>query len=132
MLLVVKSCNGLLFIFLSLSNQKFISLTNHVYTPVALIVSKKFWDGLSDADKQGVQKAANEARIVQRQLIEEGDKDVIKKFEQAGVKVNTIAPAELARIQEKVKPVVTKFSTQIGEEYIKGFYAEIEKARAAK
>ena len=112
--------------------QKFISLTNHVYTPVALIVSKKFWDGLSDADKQGVQKAANEARIVQRQLIEEGDKDVIKKFEQAGVKVNTIAPAELARIQEKVKPVVTKFSTQIGEEYIKGFYAEIEKARAAK
>ena len=112
--------------------QKFISLTNHVYTPVALVVSTKFWDKLSDADKAGIQKAADEAKLLQRQLLDEGDKDVIGKFEQAGVKVNEIAPAELAKIQEKVKPVVTKFAPQIGEEFIKGFYAEIDKARAAK
>ena len=36
----------------------------------------------------------------------------------------------LAKIQEKVKPVVAKFAPQIREEFIKGFYAEIEKARA--
>ena len=112
--------------------QKFISLTNHVYTPVALVVSKKFWDGLSDADKQGVQKAADEAKLLQRQLLDEGDKEVIGKFGAAGVKVDSIAPAELAKIQDKVKPVVTKFAPQIGEEFIKEFYAEIEKARAAK
>ena len=34
--------------------QKFISLTNHVYTTVAIVASKKFWDGLNDADKQGL------------------------------------------------------------------------------
>jgi len=112
--------------------QKFISLTNHVYTPVALVVSKKFWDGLSDADKQGVQKAANEAAIVQRQLLDAGDKEVIGKFGAAGVKVDAIAPADLAKIQDKVKPVVTKFAPQIGEEFIKEFYAEIDKVRAAK
>jgi tripartite ATP-independent transporter DctP family solute receptor len=112
--------------------QKFISLTNHVYTPVALVVSKKFWDGLSDADKQGVQKAADEAKIIQRQLLDAGDKEVIGKFGEAGVKVNSIAPADLAKIQDKVKPVVTKFAPQIGEEFIKEFYAEIEKVRAAK
>ena len=112
--------------------QKYISLTNHVYTPVALVVSKKFWDGLSDADKQGVQKAADEAKILQRQLLEAGDKDVIAKFGQAGVKVDAVAPADLAKIQDKVKPVVTKFAPQIGEEFIKEFYAEIDKARAAK
>ena len=112
--------------------QKYISLSNHVYTPVALVVSKKFWDGLSDADKQGVQKAADEAKLLQRQLLDEGDKEVIGKFGAAGVKVDSIAPAELAKIQDKVKPVVTKFAPQIGEEFIKEFYAEIEKARAAK
>ncbi len=112
--------------------QKFISLTNHVYTPVALVVSTKFWDKLSDADKAGIQKAADEAKLLQRQLLDEGDKDVIGKFEQAGVKVNEIAPAELAKIQEKVKPVVTKFAPQIGEDFIKGFYAEIDKVRTAK
>ena len=112
--------------------QKYISLTNHVYTPVALVVSKKFWDGLSDADKQGVQKAADEAKILQRELLEAGDKEVIGKFGTAGVKVDAVAPAELAKIQDKVKPVVTKFAPQIGEDFIKEFYAEIDKARAAK
>ena len=112
--------------------QKFISLSNHVYTPVALVVSRKFWDGLSEADKQGVQKAADEAKILQRQLLDAGDKEVIGKFGVAGVKVSEIAPADLAKIQDKVKPVVAKFAPLIGEDFIKEFYAEIDKARAAK
>jgi tripartite ATP-independent transporter DctP family solute receptor len=111
--------------------QKYISLSNHVYTPVALVVSKKFWDGLSEADKQGIQKAADEAKLIQRQLLDEGDKEVIGKFGAAGVKVDTIPAADLAKIQEKVKPVVAKFAPQIGEDFIKEFYAEIDKARAA-
>jgi len=112
--------------------QKYISLSNHVYTPVALVVSKKFWDGLSASDKAGVQKAADEARLLQRQLLDEGDKDVIKKFGEAGVKVDAIPPAELAKIQDKVKPVIAKFAPQIGEDFLKEFQAEIEKVRSGK
>src|SRR5207247_1042344 len=101
--------------------QKFISITNHVYTPVALVASKKFWDGLSAADKAGIQKAATEAGLLQRKLLDEGNADVIGKFKAAGVTVNTVAPAELARIQEKVKPVVARFAPQIGEDFVKEF-----------
>jgi len=112
--------------------QKFISLTNHVYTPVALVVSEKFWTKLSDADKAGIQKAADEVKLLQRQLLDDGDKDVIKKFGEAGVKVDQMPSAELAKIRDKVKPVVDKFAPKIGEDFIKGFYAEIDKVRAAK
>ena len=112
--------------------QKFISLTNHVYTTVAIVTSKKFWEGLSDADKQGVQKAATEAGLLQRKLLDEGDKDVIGQFEKAGVKVNAVSEAELKRIQDKLKPVTAKFAPQIGEDFLKEFSAEIDKARAAK
>ena len=112
--------------------QKFISVTNHVYTPVALVASKKFWDTLTPADKEGVQKAATEAGLLQRKLLEEGDVDVAGKFKAAGVTLNNVSPVELARIQEKVKPVVAKFSPIIGEEFVKEFYAEIDKARARK
>lgn len=112
--------------------QKFISVTNHVYTPVALVASKKFWDTLTPADKEGIQKAATEAGLLQRKLLEQGDLEVVTKFKAAGVTLNTVSPAELARIQEKVKPVVVKFSPIIGEEFVKEFYAEIDKARAAK
>lgn len=112
--------------------QKHISLTNHVYTPVAMVASKKFWDTLSADDKAGIQKAATEAGQLQRKLLDEGNADVIAKFKAAGVSVDSVPPAELAKIQEKVKPVVTKFAPQIGEDFVKGFQAEIEKARAAK
>jgi tripartite ATP-independent transporter DctP family solute receptor len=112
--------------------QKHISLTNHVYTPVALVASKKFWDTLSASDKAGVQKAATEAGQLQRKYLEEGDKDVVGKFKTAGVTVSAVPAVELARIQDKVKPVVTKFAPIIGEEFVKQFYAEIDKARSGK
>ncbi len=112
--------------------QKYISLTNHVYTPVALVASKKFWDTLSASDKAGVQKAATEAGLLQRKYLEEGDKDVVGKFAKAGVTVSPVPAAELARIQDKVKTVVTKFAPIIGEDFVKQFYAEIEKARSGK
>ena len=57
---------------------------------------------------------------------------MIKKFEEAGVKVNAVAPEELARIREKVKPVAEKFSEIVGPEFYKAFTAELEKIRAAK
>ena len=112
--------------------QKFITVTNHVYTPVALVASKRFWDKLSADDKAGVQKAATEAGLLQRKLLDEGDADVIGKFKEAGVTVNTMSPEELARVQEKVKPVIAKFAPVIGDDFVKGFLAEIDKARAAK
>jgi TRAP-type transport system periplasmic protein len=112
--------------------QKFISVTNHVYTPVALVASKKFWDGLNAADKAGLQKAATEAGLLQRKLLDEGDKDVVVKFRAAGVTVNNVSMAELARIQDKVKPVVSEFGPKIGMEFVNQFMAEINTARAAK
>ncbi|MGC3985106.1 MAG: TRAP transporter substrate-binding protein [Pseudorhodoferax sp.] len=112
--------------------QKFITVTNHVYTPVAMVASKKFWDSLSAEDKAGVQKAATEAGLLQRKLLDEGDTEVIAKFKAAGVTVNTMGPAELARVQDKVKPVVAKFAPQIGDDFVKGFLAEIEAVRTTK
>ena len=112
--------------------QKFITVTNHVYTPVALVASKKFWDALPPADKAGLQQAATEAGLLQRKLLDEGDADVVAKFKAAGVTVNTMNPAELARMQDKVKPVVAKFAPLIGDDFVKGFYAEIDKARAGR
>ena len=111
--------------------QKYISLTNHVYTPMALVVSKKFWTRLTPSDKEVIQKAATEAGLLQRQLLDEGDKDVIEKFRAAGVQVDSISAAELVRIQDRVKPVMAKFAPQIGEAYVKSFMAEIEAIRSA-
>ena len=111
--------------------QKYISLTNHVYTPVALVASKKFWDKLTPADQDAIRKAAVEAGLLQRKLLDEGDRDVIAKFKEAGVEVDAVPADQLTLIQAQVKPVVAKFKPLIGEAFVDGFYAEIEKARSA-
>ena len=69
---------------------------------------------------------------LQRKLLDDGDADVVAKFKAAGVTMNTVSAAELARIQDKVKSVVTKFAPVIGEDFVKQFYSEIEKARSGK
>jgi TRAP-type C4-dicarboxylate transport system substrate-binding protein len=94
-----------------------------------MVATKKFWDSLSADDKAAVQKAATEAGLLQRKLLDEGDKDVIEKFKAAGVSVDAVPPAELSKVQERVKPVVAKFKQQIGEDFVNGFIAEVEKAR---
>jgi hypothetical protein len=45
------------------------------------------------------------------------------------VSVDAVPPAELSKVQERVKPVVAKFKQQIGEDFVNGFIAEVEKAR---
>jgi len=45
---------------------------------------------------------------------------------------NDVAPAEISRMRDKVKPVVDKYTAQIGEPLVKEFFAELEKARAQK
>ena len=109
--------------------QKYISLTNHVYTPIAIVASKKFIDKLSPADRDGLKKAAHEAGQLQLQLLEAADKEVINKFRAEGVQVDSIAPAELVRIQDRVKPIIGKFTPAIGEDFVKSFQAEIDAVR---
>jgi len=50
----------------------------------------------------------------------------------SGMQINDIAPQEIARMRDKVKPVIDKYSAQIGEPLVKEFYAELDKARKQK
>jgi hypothetical protein len=47
-------------------------------------------------------------------------------------RINEIVPAEIAKMPEKVKPVVEKFSKDVGPSFVKETYAEIEKVCAKK
>lgn len=112
--------------------QKYITITNHVYTSSIIIVSKRFWDKMTPADQEAVRKAAKEAQLFHREVMTEADKQVIQQLTDAGVQVETLAPAEVDKLRAASKPIVDKFTPMVGEQFVKDFYAEIEKARAAK
>jgi hypothetical protein len=46
--------------------------------------------------------------------------------------VHELPPDEVAKLREKAKPIVQKYTKDLGEEFVTELYAEIEKVRARK
>lgn len=109
--------------------QKYLTLTRHTYNPQALIISKKFWDGLSADERKLIGEAAEEAKLFQRKVSRDQETSALESLKKGGMQVSEVAPAEMARLRDKVKPVVEKFSKEVGEATVKELYAEIAKAR---
>jgi TRAP-type transport system periplasmic protein len=112
--------------------QKYFSNTKHIYNSQLLLASKKFWDSLSDEEKTIFQDAANETRDYQRKVAREMDAKSREALLKSGMQINDISPEEIARMRDKIKPVIEKYSAQVGEDLTKQFYAEIEKVRERK
>ena len=69
--------------------QKHLALTNHQFQMTPLLMSKRSWDKLSDADKKAVQEAAAEATALQRRLSQEADEKLLADLKAKGVQVTT-------------------------------------------
>ncbi|NML26696.1 TRAP transporter substrate-binding protein [Zoogloea dura] len=109
--------------------QKHLAQTRHIYNPQSLIFSKKLWDTLSADERKIITDAATEATAYQRQVSRQQANEALEDLKKAGMQVTEIAPAELQRMRDKVKPVVEKYSASVGAETVKTLYAEIAKVR---
>ena len=112
--------------------RKFASATRHIYNPQLLLVGKKFWDTLSDKEKQIFEDAAAEARDHQRKVAREMEGKSREFLVKSGMQVNDVPAEEIARMREKVQPVIDKYAPQVGEALVKEFYEELAKARGQK
>jgi TRAP-type transport system periplasmic protein len=109
--------------------QEYLSLTKHVYTPFVFLVSKKFWDGLSEEEQKILKDAAFEAGKYQRQLSREEDKKAVEDLKAAGMKVNEVSDEEKAKMKEIIGPVTDKFAEKFGKDLVDELNAEIDKVR---
>jgi tripartite ATP-independent transporter DctP family solute receptor len=108
--------------------QKYMSLTRHVYNPQSVLMSKKTWDKLSKQEQDVITAAAREATVYQRKVSRDAQEQALATLKKT-MEVSEIAPAEMAKIRAKVKPVVDKYTAEIGAGLVKQLYAEIDKAR---
>ena len=109
--------------------QKYLSLTGHIYTSYALIASQKTWEKLSVEERNIVMKAAAEAGTYERQLARAKNAELLDELKKQ-MTVNEISPAELARFAEKAKPVRAKFTETMGADFVKDWFAALDKVRA--
>lgn len=109
--------------------QPYLTITRHVYTPWVVLASKKWWDKLSPDEQRLVRQAAEASRDFERQDSRADSLKAMGTLEQAGMKINTVSPEEVARMREKVQPVVDKYTQELGPALIQQLNTEISKAR---
>lgn len=91
--------------------QKNLAITGHFYSPSMLLVSEIFFQGLSQAHKDIIVKAATAARDYERNLSIEGDKTTEAKLVSKGMVVTHPDKAEFVKA---VAPVYNAAAKDIG------------------
>jgi TRAP-type transport system periplasmic protein len=109
--------------------QKYMVMSNHQYNPQSVIFSKKVWDTLTPAERKIIDDSADEATKFQRtqaRAAVAANMDALKK---GGMQVSELPPAEVAKLREKMKPVIAQFSASVGDETVTEVQTELARLR---
>jgi C4-dicarboxylate-binding protein DctP len=105
--------------------QKYLTLTNHGYLGYAVIVNKKFWDGLPADIRGQLETAMKESTAYANKMAkEQNDKDLelVKKSGKTTVYVPT--KEEREAFKKVLVPVHKKMEGRIGADLIQSIYKE--------
>lgn len=95
--------------------QEFISLTNHVYTPITLTMAGSVWDELSVEEQEQVMASAKASAAATRTLSDDSDASLVSEFTEAGLKVNT---PDTAPFKEAAAPLRDDFAEIVSPEFM--------------
>ena len=92
--------------------QKYLTISNHVYSPATLFINTSKFDSLSKEQQEIIMDAAKAGRDINRQLNEKQDSELVKELEEKGMKVTVIE--ENKPFQEATKTVWESVINDIG------------------
>lgn len=91
---------------------KYLSITNHTYSAIPLLMAKRAFDKLPDDLKKVVIDSGKAATKAQREAAGAAAKDVVGKLEKAGMKVNRVT--DFKPFRASVESVYETFKASIG------------------
>jgi C4-dicarboxylate-binding protein DctP len=105
--------------------QKHLTLTNHGYLGYAVIVNKKFWDGLP-ADVRGqLDQAMKEATVYANKIAQEENELSLEGVRKSGkTTVYTPTNEERMALKKAMAPVHAKMAERVGKETLDTIYKE--------
>jgi TRAP-type transport system periplasmic protein len=109
--------------------QKYLTVTNHVYSPWIVTVSKKFWDGLSAAEKKVLMDAAVKSRDFERKDTRDEAAKALADLKGKGMQINELSAAEAGRMREKLVSINGGIAANVGQELWNETQAELAKLR---
>jgi TRAP-type transport system periplasmic protein len=112
--------------------QKYLTVTNHVYSPWIVTVSKKYWDGLSKDEQKVLMDAAKKSRDFERQDTRAEAGKALADLKAKGMQINELSPAEANRMRDKLTQINATIATNVGMDLWKDTQAAVAKARGGK
>ncbi len=107
--------------------QKYLSVTNHVYSPWIVTVSKRWWDGLSETEQGILMDAAEKARDAEREDTRREASQALAALKERGMQINEVSPEEIQRMREQAQPAIQTVIDTVGQELFDQVQAEVEK-----
>jgi len=105
--------------------QKDLSLTYHGYLGYAVIVNKKFWDGLPADIRSELDQAMKEATEYNNKIAKKDNDDDLEKVRKAGTTViYTPTPQERLELKRALVKVHAQMAPRIGQDLINSIYKE--------
>jgi TRAP-type transport system periplasmic protein len=109
--------------------QKYLSVTNHVYSPWIMLVSKKWWDGLSADEKKVLQDAAIASRDFERKDTREEAGRALGELKNKGMQINEVTPVETGRMRTRLTRVNATIAANVGMDLWIETQAALDKLR---
>ena len=103
---------------------KYLSMTNHTYSMIALLMSKKTFDKLPADLREVVREAGKTALGAQRIAAGANAKALVGALEKKGMKVNVVS--DVTPFRNSVKPMYDKFKSSIGAEVMNDVLAAVK------
>jgi C4-dicarboxylate-binding protein DctP len=105
--------------------QKYGALTDHGYIGYAVIVNKKFWDGLPADIRGQLEKAMAEATTYSNGISQQENDEALEAMKKSG-KIEFYKPtdADIKKWRDASKPVWDEMSGRIGKDLLKNVAAE--------
>ena len=105
--------------------QKYATVTNHGYLGYAVIVNKKFWDGLPADIRTTLDGAMKEATVYANKIAQQENESDLAKIKASGkTQVYVPTAAERAAFKKALVPVHTKMDDRIGEGLVQLIYKQ--------
>ncbi|MFC5067087.1 TRAP transporter substrate-binding protein [Flaviflagellibacter deserti] len=109
--------------------QKYLTVTNHMYSPWIVLVSKQWWDKLSADEKKILMDAAIASRKFEREDTRAQSTKALEDLKKAGMDVSVLPESEIAKFREKSKSVQETVIASVGKPLWDEVQAEIAKVR---
>ena len=105
--------------------QKYLTVSNHGYIGYAVVVNKKFWEGLPADIRTILEAAMKDATRYTNAISQTENDEALAKMKASGrIEIVTLTDAERAQWKKALQPVYEEMAPRVGRDLIEAIHKE--------